>query len=94
MAEAAKNPEIWKAACMLDHFDKIQKLKVCKDETTNTQDLIIILLYAILIPFIIKPHALFRTKLMEYQISVVFLATRFTAVDSPPSMVSPQPLKR
>ena len=43
MAEAAKNPEIWKAACMLDHFDKIQKLKVCKDETTNTQDLIIII---------------------------------------------------
>ena len=42
MAEAAKNPEIWKAACMLDHFDKIQKLKVCKDETTNTQDLIIV----------------------------------------------------
>ena len=28
MAEGAKNPEIWKAACMLDHFDKIQKLKV------------------------------------------------------------------
>ena len=23
-----KNPEIWKAACMLDHFEKIQKLKV------------------------------------------------------------------
>ena len=42
MAEAAKNPEIWKAACMLDHFDKIQKLKVCKDKTTNTQDLIIV----------------------------------------------------
>ena len=40
MAEAAKNPEIWKAACMLDHFDKIQKLKVCKDETTNTQHFI------------------------------------------------------
>ena len=93
MAEAAKNPEIWKAACMLDHFDKIQKLKDCKDETTNTQDLIK-LLEVIIIPFIIESHAPFRTKLMEYQISVVFLATRFTAVDSPPSMVSPQPLKR
>ena len=30
MADGAKNPEIWKAACMLDHFEKIQKLKVLK----------------------------------------------------------------
>ena len=42
MAEGAKNPEIWKAACMLDHFDKIQKLKVSKDKMTNTQDLIML----------------------------------------------------
>ena len=28
MAEGAKNPEVWKAAAMQDHFDKIQKLKV------------------------------------------------------------------
>ncbi len=26
MAEKDKNPEIWKAASMLDHFEKIQKL--------------------------------------------------------------------
>ena len=42
MAEAQKNPEIWKAACMLDHFDKIQKLKVRKDEKTNPHDLIML----------------------------------------------------
>jgi len=35
MAEAAKNPEIWKAACMLDHFDKIQKLKDKIDGVPN-----------------------------------------------------------
>ena len=44
MAEAAKNPEIWKAACMLDHFDKIQKLKVCIDKTTDAENMIIIFL--------------------------------------------------
>jgi protein-tyrosine phosphatase len=35
MAEGAKNPEIWKAACMLDHFDKIQKLKDKIDGVPN-----------------------------------------------------------
>merc|ERR1711970_259912 len=46
---------------MLDHFEKIQKLK---------------------------------DKLMAFQTSVVFLATRYTAVDSPPLLVSKKPLKR
>jgi len=35
MAEGAKNPEIWKAACMLDHFEKIQKLKDKIDGVPN-----------------------------------------------------------
>jgi len=35
MAESAKNPEVWKAACMLDHFDKIQKLKDKIDGVPN-----------------------------------------------------------
>jgi len=35
MAEAQKNPEIWKAACMLDHFEKIQKLKDKIDGVPN-----------------------------------------------------------
>merc|ERR1712218_360984 len=30
-----KNPEIWKAACMLDHFEKIQKLKDKIDGVPN-----------------------------------------------------------